>query len=71
MPGAVPITASHALAQATLPFGLALAAKGERALADDLHLRRGLNVHRGRITCAPVAQAQGLTAVTPEAALAI
>jgi alanine dehydrogenase len=69
MPGAVPMTSSHALAQATLPFGLALAAKGERALVDDAHLRRGLNVHRGRITCAAVGEAQGLTAVSPESAL--
>jgi len=69
MPGAVPMTSSHALAQATLPFGLALAAKGERALVDDVHLRRGLNVHRGRITCAAVGEAQGLTAVSPESAL--
>jgi alanine dehydrogenase len=69
MPGAVPMTSSHALAQATLPFGLALAAKGERALVDDAHLRRGLNVHRGRITCAAVGEAQGLPAVSPESAL--
>jgi len=69
MPGAVPMTSSHALAQATLPFGLALAAKGERALVDDAHMRRGLNVHRGRITCAAVGEAQGLTAVSPESAL--
>lgn len=69
MPGAVPATSSHALNHATLPFGLALAAKGERALVDDLHLRRGLNIHRGRVTCAPVAQALGLPAVTAEAAL--
>jgi alanine dehydrogenase len=71
MPGAVPMTSSHALSHATLPFGLALAARGERALADDLHLRRGLNVHRGRITCAPVAQALGLPAVSAEVALGL
>ncbi len=34
MPGAVPTTSSHALNHATLPFGLALAAKGEAALVD-------------------------------------
>jgi len=69
MPGAVPQTSSHALNHATLPFGLALAARGERALIDDPHLRHGLNVHRGRITCEPVAQALGLPAVSAEAAL--
>ncbi len=69
MPGSVPNTSSHALNHATLPFGLALAARGVQALIDDPHLRRGLNVHRGRITCEPVARAQGLEWVTAEQAL--
>jgi alanine dehydrogenase len=69
MPGAVPATSSHALNHATLPFGLALAGKGERALVEDVHLRNGLNVHRGRITCEPVAQALGLPYVSAEKAL--
>ena len=71
MPGAVPVTSSHALNHATLPFGLALAAHGEQALVQDAHLRRGLNVHRGRITCAPVAQALGLAGISAEAGLGI
>jgi alanine dehydrogenase len=71
MPGAVPMTSSHALSQATLPFGLALAAKGERALVDDVHLRHGLNVHRGRLTCAAVGEAQGMAVLSPAAALAM
>ena len=69
MPGAVPATSSHALNHATLPFGLALAAHGEQAMVQDVHLRRGLNIHRGRVTCSAVAQALGLPAVTAEAAL--
>jgi alanine dehydrogenase len=69
MPGAVPATSSHALNHATLPFGLALAARGEQALVDDVHLRHGLNVHRGRVTCEPVAQALGLPWVSAETAL--
>ena len=69
MPGAVPNTSSHALNHATLPFGLALAGKGERALVDDVHLRRGLNIHRGRVTCEPVARALDLPAVNAESAL--
>jgi alanine dehydrogenase len=69
MPGAVPNTSSHALNHATLPFGLALAAKGERALIDDVHLRHGLNIHRGRVTCEPVARALDLPAVSPKSAL--
>ena len=71
MPGAVPATSSHALNHATLPFGLALASHGERALVNDVHLRRGLNIHRGKVTCAPVARALGLPEVTAEAALGI
>ena len=69
MPGAVPATSSHALNHATLPFGLALAAGGEQALIADPHLRHGLNIYRGQITCNPVARALGLAAVAAETAL--
>jgi alanine dehydrogenase len=61
MPGAVPLTSSHALNHATLPFGLALAGKGLEALAQDPHLRRGLNVHRHAVTNRAVAESLGLT----------
>jgi alanine dehydrogenase len=71
MPGAVPLTSSHALNHATLPFGLALAAHGEQALVLDPHLRRGLNVHRGRLTCAAVGEAHGLPSISPEQALGL
>ena len=65
MPGAVARTSTFALNNATLPFALALADKGWRqALKDDVHLRNGLNVHDGKVTCDPVAQAHGL-AYTP------
>lgn len=61
MPAAVARTAAFALNNATLPLVLALANQGYRkALAEDPHLRDGLNVHRGHITCAAVAQALGL-----------
>ena len=64
MPGAVPRTSTYALNNATLPFVLALADKGwRRALADDAHLRNGLNVHRGRIAHAAVAEALGVQPV--------
>jgi alanine dehydrogenase len=69
MPAAVPVTASHALNHATLPFGLALAAHGERALRADRHLRNGLNVYRGALTCAPVAQALQMQAMAADALL--
>jgi alanine dehydrogenase len=56
MPGGVPRTSTHALNNATLPFVLALADKGWRqALADDAHLRNGLNVAAGKVTCREVA----------------
>jgi alanine dehydrogenase len=70
MPGAVPVTSSHALNNATLPFGLALAEKGIRALIEDPHLRAGLNVHRGQITNLAVADSQNLPAAVPETILA-
>jgi alanine dehydrogenase len=61
MPGAVARTSTFALNNATLPFTLALADKGwRRALNDDPHLRAGLNVCAGHITCEPVAVAHGL-----------
>ncbi len=61
MPGAVARTSTIALGNATLPFTLALAEKGWRqALADDPHLRRGLNVHAGEVTHAAVAHDLGM-----------
>jgi alanine dehydrogenase len=58
MPGAVPRTSTFALTNATTSFILAIADKGRRqALRDDLHLRNGLNVHNGQITCRAVADA--------------
>src|SRR6185503_20955941 len=60
MPGAVPVTSSHALNNATLPFGLALAARGLKAILEDAHLKNGLNVHRGAITHPAVAKSLGL-----------
>ena len=61
MPGAVPLTSSHALNNATLPFGLALANLGFAAVTQNPHLRAGLNIHRGRITNKAVAESLGLS----------
>jgi alanine dehydrogenase len=69
MPGAVPVTSAHALNNATLQHGLALADRGLRAIAEDRHLRNGLNVHKGRVTNAPVAEALGYQAFAPESLL--
>ncbi len=60
MPGAVPLTSSQALNNATLPFGLALANKGIAAALENPHLRSGLNVYRGRLTYKAVADSLGL-----------
>lgn len=71
MPGAVPITSAHALNNATLHYGLMLADKGLKAIAEDRHLRAGLNVHKGRITNRPVAEALGYEMAEPEQALKV
>jgi alanine dehydrogenase len=71
MPGGVPRTSTYALNNATLPFVLALADKGwKQALADDAHLRAGLNVAMGKVTCRPVAEAQGYPFVEAAALVA-
>ena len=70
MPGAVPLTSSHALNNATLPFGLALADHGLAALVRDPHLGRGLNIHGGRVTHAAVAESLGLDFADPSELLA-
>jgi alanine dehydrogenase len=70
MPGAVPVTSAHALNNATLHYGLQLADKGLKALVDEPHLRNGLNVHKGRITNAAVAEALGYELAEPKKVLA-
>ena len=70
MPGGVPRTSTFALNNATLPFVLALAEKGwKRALAEDPHLKNGLNIAFGKVTCEPVAAAHGLPYFPPESVL--
>jgi alanine dehydrogenase len=60
MPGAVPITSTYALTNATLPYVIELAEHGvEQALDRDRSLRLGLNVARGEITHPAVAEALG------------
>ncbi|MEO4041199.1 alanine dehydrogenase [Hoeflea sp. CAU 1731] len=71
MPGAVPVTSAHALNNATLQYGLQLADKGLKAIAENRHLRAGLNVHRGRITNEAVASALGYELAEPESFLKV
>jgi alanine dehydrogenase len=71
MPGAVPRTSTFALNSVTLPFTLALANKGrKKALEEDPYPRCGLNVHARKLACAPVPDAHGLRATSPEDVLA-
>jgi len=61
MPGAMPRTSTRALTNVTLPCARRIASRGvEDAVRQDIHLRRGINVYKGRVTCQPVAEAQGL-----------
>jgi alanine dehydrogenase len=70
MPGAVPNTSTYALTNATLPYAVALAAKGwEQALREDHSLALGLNTHAGRLTYAPVGEAHGIESVTLDGVL--
>jgi alanine dehydrogenase len=70
MPGAVPITSTFALTNATMPYVLKLADQGvQAALASDPGFLAGLNVAGGELTYAPVAADQGLEAVEPTVAL--
>jgi alanine dehydrogenase len=61
MPGAVPRTSTYALSNATLPYAVKLANTGFiQAVKEDPALARGVNVHRGQITCSAVAESFGL-----------
>ncbi|MFT6987833.1 MAG: alanine dehydrogenase [Psychromonas sp.] len=71
MPGAVPLTSTFALNNATLPFIINLADKGyKQALLSDSNFLNGLNVINGQITCASVAENLGFEFVDPKVALA-
>jgi alanine dehydrogenase len=70
MPGAVPITSTFALTNATMPYVIKLAEHGVHgALQSDPGFLEGLNVAAGQVTYAPVANDQGLSAVEPLEAL--
>jgi alanine dehydrogenase len=70
MPGAVPVTSTWALTNATMPFVLKLADHGvHRALGSDPGFMLGLNVAAGQVTYEPVASEQGLAYTAPAEAL--
>jgi alanine dehydrogenase len=64
MPGAVPNTSTYALTNATLPYVMELAAQGlATAVARDRALAPGVNLYRGQVVSAPVAEAHRLPSV--------
>jgi alanine dehydrogenase len=72
MPGAVPITSTHALTNATLPYALALADLGvAEAIRRDPGLRLGVNVAGGKVTHPAVAEGVGMDYVPVEDALGL
>jgi alanine dehydrogenase len=72
MPGAVPITSTYALTNATLPYAIALADNGvEAAAGRDPGLAMGVNVADGKVTHAAVAEAVGEPHVPAEEALSL
>ena len=70
MPGAVPITSTQALTNATLPYAIALADHGVAgAIERDPGLRPGVNVAAGQVTHRAVAEGVGMEYVPVEQAL--
>jgi alanine dehydrogenase len=70
MPGAVPVTSTWALTNATMPYVLKLSDLGvHAALGSDPGFMRGLNVAAGRVTYEPVARDQDIEVTAPQEAL--
>ena len=71
MPGAVPVTSTRALTNATLPYLTALADRGwVGALRTDGALARGLMTHAGALCSSAVAESHGYAATPVEDVLA-
>jgi alanine dehydrogenase len=72
MPGAVPVTSTRALTNATLPYLTALAGRGWLgALRADPALALGLMTHAGDLFSSAVAQSHGYVATSPGDVLAV
>ncbi|MDN6303485.1 MAG: alanine dehydrogenase [Brachybacterium sp.] len=70
MPGSVPVTATAALNNATLPYILKVAGAGwQEALRQDAALAKGLHTHDGTLTHAGTGEAHGLEATAPESVI--
>ncbi len=71
MPGAVPITSTYALTNATMPYVVQLATAGvHAAVRDNPGLKLGVNVAGGRVTYRPVAEAVGVDHIDVDEVLA-
>ena len=70
MPGAMPRTSTFALVNQTIGYTLRLAARGLDVLRCDRGFAQGLNTLGGELTCPAVGEAFGLSATTPDKALA-
>ncbi len=67
IPGAVPITSTIALTNATLPYAVEIADKGwKRAARENSSIGSGLNVVDGKVTCRGVSDAFGLEYISFE-----
>jgi len=72
MPGAVPITSTAALTNATIPYVLHVASAGVvGAITENPGLKLGVNVAGGHVTYAPVAEAVGVPYVPVDEALRV
>ena len=72
MPGAVPVTSTFALTNATLPYVLALASGGvEGAIRELPDLRPGVNVADGKVTHPAVAEGTGMDYTPVEDVLSV
>jgi alanine dehydrogenase len=72
MPGAVPITSTHALTNATMPYVIDLASHGAvKFIERSPGQRLGLNVAAGQVTYEAVANVADVPYVTPEEALGL
>jgi alanine dehydrogenase len=71
MPGAFSRTATFALNNYTLPYGLQLANKGvEKACKENAAILKGLNMYKGKVTFKGVSEAFNLPYTPPEEAIA-
>ena len=71
MPGAVPLTSTMALTNATLPYARTIANKGwKKAALEDPGIKAGINIADGLVTYSGVAEAFGMKCTPVEEVLA-